>query len=558
MPEYIYQTHDLRKRYSEKEVLKGITLAFFYGAKIGVIGNNGAGKSSLMRIMAGEDKDFEGYARLADGSTVGYVSQEPTLNPDLDVWGNVQEAVSEKRALLAEYDALNEKLGEPMDDDEMQKVLDRQAHLTEVIEKDNLWELDRHLERAMHALGLPPKDADVKKLSGGEKRRVGLCKTLLRRPDLLLLDEPTNHLDADSVDWLEQHLKEYSGTVILITHDRYFLDNVVGWMLEIEFGKATPFEGNYSSYLEQKGKRMDIAKRQEAARAKVLARELEWIRQTPRARQAKSKSRIKNYERLLAEQEAVDTHEDAIDLLLPPGPKLGDRVVSMQGVTKGFGGRTLIKDLTFDLPPGGIIGVIGPNGTGKTTLMKMIIGEVKPDAGTITVGKSTVPCYVDQGRESLDDAKTVFEEISGGHDEIPFGPKMVSSRAYVGRFRFTGSDQQRKVGELSGGQRNRVQLAKLLRKGGNLLMLDEPTNDLDLQTLRVLEEALQGFAGCAVVVSHDRYFLNRVATHIISFEGDGVVHFFEGDYDTYHDWKKRQREEKGLGEESKAGRYRKL
>lgn len=554
--QYIYQTHELRKRYADKEVLKGISLSFYFGAKIGVIGSNGAGKSTLLKIMAGEDKEFEGFARLADGATVGYVSQEPSLNQDLDVWGNVQEAVSEKRALLAEYEALNEKLAEPLDDNAMQKVLDRLAHVTEVIEKDDLWELDRHLERAMHSLGLPPKDAKISTLSGGEKRRVGLCKTLLRKPDLLLLDEPTNHLDADSVDWLEHHLKEYQGTVILITHDRYFLDNVVNWMLEIEFGKGTPFEGNYSAYLEQKQKKLDITKRQESARQKVLARELEWIRQSPSARRAKSKARIKNYERLIAQE--VEVAEEAIDLLLPPGPRLGDRVVSFSGVSKSYGGRALIKDLTFDLPPGGIIGVIGPNGMGKTTLMKMIVGQVKPDEGSISLGATTAPCYVDQTRESLDDQKSVFEEITGGLDELPFGTKMVSSRAYVGRFRFTGGDQQKKVGELSGGQRNRVQLAKLLRKGGNLLLLDEPTNDLDLQTLRVLEEALQSFPGCAVVVSHDRYFLNRVATHIIAFEGNGVVHFFEGDYDTYHDWKKKRREEMGLGEESKAGRYRKL
>ncbi|HGY91115.1 MAG TPA: energy-dependent translational throttle protein EttA [Planctomycetes bacterium] len=554
---FIFQLQDIHKRYGDHEVLKGITLAFFDGAKIGVIGPNGAGKTTLLRIIAGEDDEFEGSRKLADGKTVGYVSQEPPLNEDLDVWGNIQEAVADKKAILDRYNELCIQLGE-LEGEELEKANNEFEKLQAEIDAGDLWELDRHLERAMHALDVPPKDADVKKLSGGEKRRVALCRTLIRHPDLLLLDEPTNHLDADAVAWLEHHLAEYQGTVILITHDRYFLDNVVGWMLEIDRGKAIPYKGNYSSYLEQSADRLNLEKRRDAARRKVLERELAWIRQTPKARQAKSKARIREFQRMMEEHREVKLADEGVEIPIPPGPRLGNQVISFEHVSKAYGDRVLIDDLSFDLPPGGIVGVIGPNGAGKTTLMKMITGEVTPDSGTIRIGKTVQVCYVDQGREALDDSKTVFEEVTGGAEDIPFGDTRISSRAYVGRFRFRGGDQQKRIGELSGGQRNRAQLAKLLRHGGNVLLLDEPTNDLDLNTLRVLEEAVQQFPGCAVVVSHDRYFLNRTATHILAFEGDGHVHFFEGDYDTYLQWKKNRREELGLGEESKKAKYRKL
>ena len=554
---FVFQLQDVHKRYGEQEVLKGITLSFFVGAKIGVIGHNGSGKSTLLRIMAGEDTEFDGVAKITSGGTVGYVSQEPTLNQEKDVWGNILEAVSETQGLIDRYEELSMKLGE-LEGDEAEKAYAEFDRLQTEIEARDAWELERHLERAMHALGVPPRDADVSKLSGGEQRRVAICMALLRRPDILLLDEPTNHLDAEAVAWLEHHLSEYQGTVVMVTHDRYFLDNVVGWMLEVDRGQGIPYKGNYSAYLEQKAGRLDIEKRREVSRKRVLERELSWINMTPKARRAKSKARIREFKRLIDTHEKIEMADESVDIPIPPGPRLGDRVIAFEGVTKGFDGRTLIKDLTFDLPPGGIIGVIGPNGTGKTTLMKMIMSDLEPDDGKITLGKTVKPCYVDQGREALDDSKTVFEEITGGADEIPFGDKRISSRAYVGRFRFRGGDQQKRIGELSGGQRNRAQLAKLLRHGGNVLLLDEPTNDLDLQTLRVLEEALQKFPGCAVVVSHDRYFLNRTATHILAFEGEGVVHFFEGDYDTYHDWKRDRREEMGLGEESKAHKHRKF
>ncbi len=554
---FIFQVQDLHKSYAEQEVLRGITLAFFEGAKIGVIGHNGSGKSTLLRIMAGEDKEFEGSAKVADGKTVGYVSQEPPLDPTKDVKGNLEEAFAETKAILARYDEVAMQLGE-LEGDALEKANAEFDRLLSEIEARDGWNIDNQLERAMHALGVPPGDSDVTKLSGGEQRRVALCRTLLRRPDLLLLDEPTNHLDADAVAWLENHLAQYQGTVILVTHDRYFLDNVVGWMLEVDRGKAIPYKGNYSSYLEQKAKMLDLEKRREASRRKVIERELDWMKQTPKARQAKSKARIRDFQRLMDEHQSMEIQDDSVDIPIPPGPRLGSKVIQFSGVCKAYGDKVLIQDLTFDLPPGGIIGVIGPNGAGKTTLMKMVTGEVTADSGKIDIGPTVKACYVDQGRAALDDSKTVFEEVTGGVDEIPFGDKMISSRAYVGRFRFRGNDQQKRIGELSGGQRNRAQMAKLLRQGGNVLMLDEPTNDLDLQTLRVLEEALQSFPGCAIVVSHDRYFLNRVATHVLAFEGDGHVHFFEGDYDTYVDWKKARREEMGLGEESKKGKYRKF
>ncbi len=558
---FIFQVQDLHKQYAENEVLKGITLSFFEGAKIGVIGHNGCGKSTLMRIMAGEDPDFEGKAKLADGKTVGYVSQEPTLNPDKDVWGNIQEGVADINAILDRYNELSIEMGD-LEGEAAEKAYAEFDRLQSEIEAQDAWNIDVRLERAMHALGVPPKDSNVTTLSGGEQRRVAICKILLSKPDLLLLDEPTNHLDADAVDWLEHHLAEYQGAVIMITHDRYFLDNVLkgadGWMLEIERGMGIPFKGNYSAYLEQKAKLLSVEKRRDTSRRKILEREMSWMKQTPKARQAKSKARIREFERLMSEHENFEVKEDSVDIPIPPGPRLGNRVIVFEDVSKAYGDNVLIENLSFELPPGGIIGVIGPNGAGKTTMMKMITGEVTPDTGTITIGKTVQTCYVDQGRAALDDSKTVFEEVTGGSDEIPYGDGTISSRAYVGRFRFRGNDQQKRIGELSGGQRNRAQMAKLLRQGGNVLMLDEPTNDLDLQTLRVLEEAISNFPGCAIVVSHDRYFLNRTATHIMAFEGEGKVRFFEGDYDTYLDWKKMKREEEGLGEESKKGKHRKF
>jgi ATP-binding cassette ChvD family protein len=556
MPEYIYAVRNLTKKYGTKEVLRGITLAFYYGAKIGVIGHNGSGKSTLLRIMAGQDRDFEGDARLLEGATVGYVPQEPQLDPSRTVIGNIEDAVAPVRALLERYEALSERLGESLSDDEMAKVVEQHERAQREIEARDAWELDHHLELAMHALRCPPPDADVTKISGGERRRVALCRALLAHPDLLLLDEPTNHLDAETIAWLEHHLSEYPGTVILVTHDRYFLDNVVKWMLEMDRGRGTPFEGNYSAYLEQKQQRLLIEEKSEASRQKVLARELEWIRQSPRARIAKNKARIANYERLAAEQ--ADAREEAIELTIPAGSRLGARVLEFKNVDKSLGGKPLIRNLSFSLPPGAILGVIGPNGAGKTTFLKLITGDLKPDAGAVDLGSTVELCYVDQGRETLDPEQSVFQEITGGQDQLTLGKRLVNSRAYVSWFNFKGTDQQQKVGELSGGQRNRVQLAKLLRRGGNLLLLDEPTNDLDLQTLRVLEEALQKFAGCAIVVTHDRYFLNRISTHVLAFDGDGGVRFFEGDFSTFEERLTREREAQGLGPESAAGKYRKF
>jgi ATP-binding cassette ChvD family protein len=520
----------LRKFYDRTEVLKGITLAFLKGAKIGVIGGNGSGKSTFLRVLAGEDTDFLGERWLQDGWRVGYVPQEPRLI-ESTVLANLDEAVKPIRDLLRKYDEVNEKLGTDLTPEEMDKALGLQARLQEEIEHKNAWELDRQLEVAMEALGCPPKDADVTKLSGGERRRVALCRTLMSQPDLLLLDEPTNHLDAESVSWLEHHLAETPATVIAVTHDRYFLDHVVGWMLEIERGRAYPHEGNYSQYLEKKASLTQLEEKQEAARQKVLARELEWIRTSPKARTAKSKARIAQYDKLLAEEREV--REEAIDLQLPTPPRLGEKVVHFKDVRKGFGGRVLFEGLTFELPAGAVLGVIGPNGAGKTSLLRMIVGTEKPDAGSLDIGSTVQLCYVDQMRDTLDPDKTVFEEITAKLPEIPFGKRTINPRAYVARFNFKGPDQEAKVGEISGGQRNRVQLAKMLRKGGNVLLLDEPTNDLDLQTLRILEEAVNAFAGCAVVVTHDRYFLDRVATHILALPGDGSWVFFEGDYTAY-------------------------
>jgi len=529
---YIFVMKDLRKVVPpQREVLKGIWLSFYPGAKIGVVGPNGSGKSSLLRIMAGVDTDFQGEAWAAKGTRIGYLPQEPQLDPNLDVKGNVELAVKETRDLLRRFDEINMKFAEPMTDEEMQALIEEQARVQDAIEAANAWDLDRKIEIAMDALRLPPPDADVTKLSGGERRRVALCKVLLEEPDLLLLDEPTNHLDAESVAWLERHLQEFKGTIVAITHDRYFLDNVAQWILELDRGEGIPWEGNYSSWLEQKQQRLALEEKQASARRRTLERELEWIRMAPRARQAKSKARINAYEELLNQdqREKLTTAE----IIIPAGPRLGDDVVIAEGLRKGYGDRLLIDDLSFRLPRGGIVGVIGPNGAGKTTLFRMITGQEQPDAGTLRIGSTVQLAYVDQTRDALDGEKTVWEEISGGHDDIELGKLKVNSRAYCSWFNFRGADQQKKVGVLSGGERNRVHLAKLLKSGGNLLLLDEPTNDLDVDTLRALEEALLGFAGCAVVISHDRWFLDRIATHILAFEGDSQVVWFEGNYREY-------------------------
>jgi ATP-binding cassette ChvD family protein len=530
--QYIFVMKDLKKIVPPKrEILKGIWLSFYPGAKIGVIGGNGAGKSTLLRIMAGVDKEFLGEAWPADGVRVGYLPQEPRLDPAKDVRGNVEDGVAEVRGLLTRFDEINARLGEPLDDDEMEKVLTEQGRVQDAIEAANGWDLDRTVEIAMDALRCPPGDADVGTLSGGEVRRVALCRLLLQKPDLLLLDEPTNHLDAESVAWLEQFLKEYPGTVVAITHDRYFLDNVAGWILELDRGAGIPWEGNYTSWLDQKKQRLAIEEKQETARQRTLERELEWVRMSPRARQAKSKSRLQAYEQLLAE--GGSDREGQAEIIIPAGPRLGDVVVQAEHLVKGYGDRLLIEDLSFSLPRGGIVGVIGPNGAGKTTLFRMITGQEKPDRGTLQVGETVRLAYVDQSRDSLDPNKNVWEEISGGAEQLQLGTRQMASRAYVASFNFKGSDQQKKVGDLSGGERNRVHLATLLKSGGNLLLLDEPTNDLDVDTLRALEDALLSFAGCAVVISHDRWFLNRVATHMLAFEGDSRVVWFEGNYEDY-------------------------
>ncbi|MEO8088943.1 MAG: energy-dependent translational throttle protein EttA [Gemmatimonadales bacterium] len=530
--EYIFTMRDLRKVVPpSREILKGIHLSFFPGAKIGVLGANGAGKSSLLRIMAGVDKDFLGEARPLAGTKIGYLPQEPQLDPARDVRGNVMQGVREQQQMLDQFNEISARFAEPMGDDEMTRLLEKQGNLQERIDALGLWELDHKIDMAMDALRLPPGEADVTKISGGERRRVALCRLLLEQPDMLLLDEPTNHLDAESVWWLERYLAEFPGTVVAVTHDRYFLDNVAGWILELYQGAGIPWEGNYSSWLEQKERRLGQEEKQASARQKTLQRELEWVRMSPRARQAKSKARITRYEEL--REEAERQTEGSAEIMIPVPERLGDEVVVAGDVAKGFGDRLLFENLTFSLPRGGIVGVIGPNGAGKTTLFRMITGQERPDSGVLTVGSTVQIAHVDQSRDTLDASKTVYQEISGGQDQLQFGRRTVNARAYAAGFNFRGSDQQKKVGTLSGGERNRLHLAKLLKSGGNLLLLDEPTNDLDVDTLRALEEALLGFAGCAVVISHDRWFLDRIATHILAFEGNSEVVWYEGNYQDY-------------------------
>jgi ATP-binding cassette ChvD family protein len=534
--QYIYTMHRLTKEFPpDKTVVKDVTLAFLPGAKIGVLGLNGTGKSSLLKIMAGRDTDFRGDAMLAPGASVGLLEQEPQLDESKDVKGNVEDGVAETKALLERFNELAMNYSD--------ETADEFARLQAEIDAKNAWDLDSQLEQAMDALRLPPADADVSKLSGGERRRVALCRLLLRRPDLLLLDEPTNHLDAESVGWLERHLAEYPGTIVAVTHDRYFLDNVAGWILELDRGRGLPFEGNYSSWLEQKQQRLAQEEKSDKARQKTIAAELEWVRENPKGRRKKAKARLNNYEALLAQERNVQI--DQVQIHIPAGPRLGDTVVRAEHVSKGFGDRLLIDDLSFDLPRGGIVGVIGPNGAGKTTLFRMITGQEQPDSGTFTIGETVEMAYVDQSRDALDPDKTVYEEISGGDEQIQVGERKMNARAYCSSFNFKGSSQQAKVGNLSGGERNRVHLAKLLKEGGNLLLLDEPTNDLDVDTLRALEEALLDFAGCAVIISHDRWFLDRIATHVLAFEGDSQVTWFEGNFEAYEEHRRAQ-----LGDEA--------
>ncbi len=539
MAQYIYTMNRVAKMVPPKRfIIHDISLSFFPGAKIGVLGLNGSGKSTLLRIMAGIDKDFDGEARPQPGIKIGYLPQEPLLDESKDVRGNVEDGVAETKAILNRFNEISDRFAEPMDDDEMTALLEEQGKLQDAIDSAGAWELDRKLDIAADALRLPPWDADVSVLSGGEKRRIALCRLLLSEPDMLLLDEPTNHLDAESVAWLERFLEEYPGTVIAVTHDRYFLDNVAGWILELDRGHGIPWEGNYSSWLEQKQNRLAQEESSEKARQKAMRSELEWVRSNPKGRQAKSKARLKQFEELSSAdyQKRNETNE----IYIPPGPRLGDLVVEVTDLKKGFGDKLLMDGLSFTIPPGGIVGIIGPNGAGKTTLFRMITGSEQPDSGTIRIGESVQLASVDQSRDSLDDKKTVWEEISGGQDLIQVGKYETSSRAYVGRFNFRGGEQQKKIGLLSGGERNRVHLAKMLRAGGNLLLLDEPTNDLDVETLRALEEALLEFPGCVVVISHDRWFLDRIATHILAFEGDSQVTWFAGNYADYEEDRKRR------------------
>ncbi len=527
----IYSMVGVGKNYDKKAVLKDIYLSYFYGAKIGVIGLNGSGKSSLLRILAGLDKEFTGQTVLSPGHTIGFLEQEPQLDETKTVREIVEQGVQEIVDLLKEFDQINEKFSDPMSDDEMAALLERQGAVQEKLDASDAWDLDSRLEMAMDALRCPPGETLIKVLSGGERRRVALCRLLLQKPDILLLDEPTNHLDAESVAWLEHHLKQYAGTIIAVTHDRYFLDNVAGWILELDRGQGIPWQGNYSSWLEQKQMRLQQEEKSETERQKTLQRELEWIRMSPKGRQAKSKARINSYEALLSQES--EKRAGDLEIYIPPGPRLGNVVIEADSVTKAYGERLLIDSMSFSLPPGGIVGVIGPNGAGKTTLFRMITAQEQPDAGTIRTGETVKVAYVDQSRDTLKSDKSVWEEISDGLDLVALGTRQVNSRAYVSRFNFGGSDQQKKVGTLSGGERNRVHLAKVLKEGANVLLLDEPTNDLDVNTMRALEEALENFAGCAVVISHDRWFLDRIATHILAFEGESRVVWFEGNYSDY-------------------------
>ncbi|MDB5292342.1 MAG: transporter related protein [Phycisphaerales bacterium] len=527
----IYTMTGVSKRFDQKVVLKEIYLSYFYGAKIGVLGLNGSGKSSLLKILAGVDKNFEGQISLQPGYTLGYLEQEPNLAPDMTVRQVVEQGVQKTMDLLKEFERINEKFAEPMDDDEMNKLLEKQGEVQEKLDAAGAWDIDQQLEMAMDALRCPPGDALCKVLSGGERRRVALCRLLLQKPDVLILDEPTNHLDAESVAWLEQHLKRYEGTVIAVTHDRYFLDNVAGWILELDRGAGIPWKGNYSSWLEQKRARLQVEEKTESARQKALAHELEWVRQSPKARQAKSKARVQRYEAMLAEDQREK--EKQVEIYIPPGPRLGRLVIEAQNISKAYGDKLLFSNLSFALPPGGIVGVIGPNGAGKTTLFRLITGQEKPDAGTFKVGDSVKLAYVEQSRESLNADDTIWQSISDGQELIKLGPVQTNSRAYVARLGFVGTDQQKKVGTLSGGERNRVHLARMLKQGANVMLLDEPTNDLDVNTMRALEEALENFAGCAVIITHDRWFLDRIATHILAFEGESSVVWYDGNYTAY-------------------------
>jgi energy-dependent translational throttle protein EttA len=554
MAHYVMQINGLTKYYNKRKIMEDVSLSFYYGAKIGILGVNGSGKSTLLRILAGEDKDFDGKVWWNPGTKIGYVPQEPKLDPEKTVRDIVEEGVAEKTQLVKDFEAVSASLEKGLDGDEMQAALDKMSALQEKIDFTNAWETDRQLEIAADALELPPWDQKCGVLSGGEKRRVALCRELLLAPDLLLLDEPTNHLDATTVAWLEKHLAEFKGSVIAVTHDRYFLDNVAGWILELDRGRGFPFEGNYSNWLLQKEKRLEQEEKEKDARARTLDRELEWIRSSPKARQAKPKARIAAYEKLA--EEAMLLQEDKLEFQIPPGPKLGTKVLEIRGLKKSFGDTLLIDGMDLTLPPGGIIGVIGPNGAGKTTLFKMITGKEKPDAGTIELGPSVKLSYVDQNRDALSPEKTIYQEITDGLDDIPFGKVKINSRTYVGRFGFKGTDQQKSVGTLSGGERNRVLLAKTLNRGANMLLLDEPTNDLDVDTLRVLEDALLNFNGCAVVVSHDRWFLDRLATHILAFEGEGKVRWFEGNFQAYQE--KRREEIGSAADQPKRIKYKKL